>query len=88
MKGTHRLIFGKLIRTGPNKNQVKLSTPEGEKVFPLERMEVKTKPIADGANIVVELNEEGTVIDVRNAQAQHDEGKAREQHSFHDDLLN
>lgn len=66
--GVHRLIFGKLIRTGPNKNQVKLSTPEGEKVFPLERMEVKTKPIADGANIVVELNEEGTVIDVRKAQ--------------------
>lgn len=66
--GTHRLIFGKLIRTGPNKNQVKLSTPEGEKVFPLERMEVKTKPIADGSNIVLELNEEGTVIDVRKTQ--------------------
>lgn len=66
--GTHRLIFGKLIRTGPNKNQIKLSTPEGEKVFPLERMEVKTKPIAEGANIVVELNEEGTVIDLRKAQ--------------------
>jgi hypothetical protein len=66
--GTHRLIFGKLIRTGPNKNQVKLSTPEGEKVFPLERMEIKTKPIADGSNIVVELNEAGTVIDVRKVQ--------------------
>lgn len=66
--GTHRLIFGKLIRTGPNKNQVKLSTPEGEKVFPLERMEIKTKPIADGSNIVVELNEEGTVIDVKKVQ--------------------
>lgn len=68
MKGTHRLIFGKLIRTGPNKNEIKLSTPEGEKVFPLERMEVKTKPIAEGSNIVVELNEEGTVIDLRKAQ--------------------
>ena len=68
MKGTHRLIFGKLIRTGPNKNQIKLSTPEGDKVFPLERMEVKTKPIAEGSNIVVELNEEGTVIDLRKAQ--------------------
>jgi hypothetical protein len=66
--GTHRLIFGKLVRTGPNKNIVKLSTPEGVKEFPLERMEVKTKPIADGSNIVVELNEEGTVIDVRKAQ--------------------
>lgn len=66
--GTHRLIFGKLIRTGPNKNIVKLSTPEGVKEFPLDRMEVKTKPIADGSNIVLELNEEGTVIDVRKAQ--------------------
>lgn len=68
MKGTHRLIFGKLIYTGPTKNQIKLSTPEGEKVFPLERMEVKTKPIAEGSQIVVELNEEGTVIDLRKAQ--------------------
>jgi hypothetical protein len=66
--GTHRLIFGKLIRTGPNKNQVKLSTPEGEKVFPLERMEARTKPIADRSNIAVELNEQGTVIYVRLAQ--------------------
>lgn len=68
MKGSHRLIFGKLIYTGTTKNQIKLSTPEGEKVFPLERMEVKTKPIAEGSNIVVELNEEGTVIDLRKAQ--------------------
>jgi len=68
MKGTHRLIFGKLIYVGKTKNQIKLSTPEGDKVFPLERMEVKTKPIAEGSNIVVELNEEGTVIDLRKAQ--------------------
>ena len=66
--GTHRLIFGNVIRTGPNKNQIKLATPEWEKVFPLERMEIKTKPIADGDNIVVELNEEGTVIDLWKAQ--------------------
>jgi hypothetical protein len=67
-KGAHRLIFGKLIYTGTTKNQIKLQTPEGEKVFPLERMEVKTKPIAEGSNIVVELNEEGTVIDLKKAQ--------------------
>ncbi len=66
--GTHRLIFGKLIYTGKTKNQIKLSTPEGEKVFPLERLEVKTKPIAEGSQIVVELNEEGTVIDLWKAQ--------------------
>ena len=66
--GTHRLIFGKLIRTGPNKNLVRLATPDGVKEFPLERMEIKTKPIEDGSHIVLELNEEGTVIDVRKAQ--------------------
>ena len=68
MAGTHRLIFGKLVYTGKTKDQIKLSTPEGEKVFPLERMEVKTKPIAEGSNIVVELNEQGKVIDLRTAQ--------------------
>jgi len=31
-------------------------------------MEVKTKPIPEGSNIVVELNEEGTVIDLRKVQ--------------------
>lgn len=67
-KGAHRLIFGKLIYTGTTKNQIKLQTPEGEKVFPLERMEVKTKSIAEGSPIVVELNEDGTVIDLRKVQ--------------------
>lgn len=68
MKGTHRLIFGKLIYTGRTKNQIKFSTPEGEKVFPLERLDVKTKSIAEGSQIVVELNEAGTVIDLWKAQ--------------------
>lgn len=66
--GSHRLIFGKLIYAGTTKSVIKLATPEGVKEFPLERMEVKTKPIAEGSNIVVELNEEGTVIDLRKAQ--------------------
>ncbi len=67
-KGNHRLISGKLIYAGKTKNEIKLQTPEGEKVFPLGRMEVKTKPIEEGSPIVVELNEEGTVVDLRKAQ--------------------
>ncbi len=63
--GTHRLIFGKLIYAGPTKKEIRLNTPEGLRVFPIERMEVKTKPIPEGSNIVVELNEEGTVVDLR-----------------------
>lgn len=67
MKGreqAHRLISGKLIYVGRNKKQIKLWTPEGEKVFPLERLEVKAKPIKEGTMITVELNENGTVIDL------------------------
>jgi hypothetical protein len=68
MPGAHRLITGKLIYTGATKNQIKLWTPEGEKVFPLERMEVKTKPIPEGSMITVELDEKGTVIDLKKAE--------------------
>ena len=48
--------------------EIKLLAPEGEKMLPLDRMEVKTKPIAEGTQIVVELNEDGTVIDLRKAE--------------------
>jgi len=68
VRGSHRLIFGKLIYVGRAKKEIKLSTPEGEKVFPLDRLEVKSKPVAEGSQIVVELNEDGTVIDLRKAQ--------------------
>lgn len=63
--GKHRLITGKLIYAGLTKQEIKLWTPEGEKVFPLDRMEVKTKPIAEGSMVVVELDENGTVIDLK-----------------------
>ncbi len=67
MKGhtqSHRLVSGKLIYVGRAKKQIKLWTPEGEKVFPLERLEVKARPIKEGTMITVELNENGTVIDL------------------------
>ena len=67
MKGhtqAHRLVSGKLIYVGRDKKQVKLWTPEGEKVFSLERLEVKARPIKEGTMITVELNESGTVIDL------------------------
>jgi hypothetical protein len=67
MKGhqqAHRLVSGKLIYVGRNKKQIKMWTPEGEKVFPLERLEVKAKPIKEGSMITIELNENGTVVDL------------------------
>ena len=66
--GRHRLVTGKLIYAGLTKKEIKLWTPEGEKVFPLERMEVKTKPIEEGTMITIELDEKGTVIDLRKAE--------------------
>ncbi len=66
--GLHRLVFGKLVYVGRDKKQIKLQTPEGEKVYPLERLEVKAKVIPEGSNVVVELNEEGTVIELKKAQ--------------------
>jgi uncharacterized protein YacL (UPF0231 family) len=67
MKGhthAHRLVSGKLIYVGKTKKEIKLWTPEGEKVFPLERLEVKAKPIKEGSTITIELNEEGTVVNL------------------------
>ncbi len=67
MKGhqqAHRLVSGKLIYVGRNKKEIKLWTPEGEKVFPLERLEVKARPIKEGSTITIELNENGTVVDL------------------------
>ncbi len=65
----HRLISGKLIYVGKTKKEIKLWTPEGEQVFPLERMEIKTKPIKEGSQVTVELNEEGTVISLRKSKS-------------------
>ena len=67
VKGDHRFITGKLIYVGQMKKQIKLWTPEGEKVFPLERLEIKTGGIEEGALVTVELNESGTVIDLHRA---------------------
>lgn len=67
MKGhtqAHRLISGKLIYVGKSKKEIKLWTPEGEKVFPLDRLEVKAKPIKEGTPVTVELNEQGVVINL------------------------
>jgi hypothetical protein len=67
-EGPHKFVTGKLVYVGLMKNQIKLITPEGEKVFPLERQEIKTGGIEEGALVTVELNEAGTVIDLHRAK--------------------
>lgn len=66
-EGTHRRVTGKLIHVGMTKQEIKLQTPDGEKVFPLTEQGQKTKGIPDGALVTVELNEAGAVIDLHRA---------------------
>lgn len=66
-EGTHQWVTGKLIHVGMVKKEIKLQTPDGEKVFPLTEQGQKTKGISDGALVTVELNEAGAVIDVHRA---------------------
>ena len=66
-KGQHQQVTGTLIYVGKMKNQIKLQTSDGEKVFPLTEQGQKTKPIAEGTLVTIELNEVGAVIDVHPA---------------------
>jgi len=63
-EGKHTFVTGKLIHVGQTKKEVKLQTADREKVFPLTRQEIKTKGIDQGAEVTVELNEAGAVIDL------------------------
>jgi len=59
----HRFITGTLLRT-ESKKQIKLWTPEGNKVYSLEEHEAKTNHLPEGTMVTVEINESGTVIDL------------------------
>jgi hypothetical protein len=70
-EGKHEFVTGKLIRLDRMDKRVQLSTPQGEKTFPIERLELKAKGLEEGAPIIVELNEAGTAIDVHRADSGH-----------------
>ncbi|MCA9500948.1 MAG: hypothetical protein KC588_17270, partial [Nitrospira sp.] len=63
-EGNHHFYTGKLIYMGKTQKEIKLETIDGEKVFPLSRLEIKTKPIEEGEIVTVEVNEGGIVIDL------------------------
>jgi len=69
--GAHRFVTGKLIHVGKMKEAIKLQTADGEQTFPLDRQELKTKPLEDGARVTVELNEAGRVIDLHREGEKH-----------------
>jgi hypothetical protein len=68
-EGRHAFVTGKLIRLDRMDKRVKLSTAQGEKTFPIERLELKAKGLEEGAQVTVELNEAGTAIDVHRAES-------------------
>lgn len=63
-EGKHRFVTGKLVYVGKMKPEIKLQTAEGERVFPIERQEIKTGGIEEGSLVTAELNEAGTLIDL------------------------
>lgn len=67
-EGKHAHVTGKLVYMGKMKPEIKLQTSDGEKVFPLAKQDIKTKPIAEGTVVTVELNEAGSVIDLHPAK--------------------
>ena len=78
-EGQHQHVTGKLIYVGKTKNQIKLQTSDGEKVFPLTERGQKTKPIVEGTLVTIELNEVGAVIDLHpaNIDAQSQDGRPK-----------
>lgn len=63
-EGHHHFYTGKLVFMGKMKKEIKLETIDGEKVFPLGRLEIKAKNLEEGEVVTVEVNEGGTVIDL------------------------
>jgi hypothetical protein len=68
-EGTHRFVTGNLVYVGKMKKEIKLATPDGEKTFPIERLEIKTGSIDEGSLVTAEVNEAGTIIDLHRAGA-------------------
>ena len=63
-EGSHQLITGKLVHLGKTKKEIKLQTPQGERVFPLAEIALKTKDLPNGSVVTIEVNETGVVIDL------------------------
>lgn len=64
---SHQRVTGRLVHVGKTKKEIKLQTAEGEKVFPLAEIGLKTKGLANGSHVTIELNEAGVVIDLHEA---------------------
>jgi hypothetical protein len=61
---TRRFITGPLEFSTPERTGVKLWTPDGEQTFPSDRGKTALAGSKEGSPITVELNGEGTVVDI------------------------
>lgn len=59
----HRFITGTLL-DAESKKQIKLWTPEGDKVYSLEEHDAKTNHLPEGTMVTVEVDEYGHVMDL------------------------
>jgi hypothetical protein len=60
----HRIVAGKLLKLDNAKSEIKLSTPDGEKSLKIKPETRKFTDLAVGTPVIVELNEQGEVIDI------------------------
>ena len=66
-EGVHQQITGKLIHVGKMKNEINIQTNDGERVYPLDKLDIKTRDFPDGSEVTAEINEAGRVIDLHRA---------------------
>ncbi len=66
----HRQIIGKLQYSTPDRKEITLWTPEGEKTFAVQKGRSRLSGVEEGAPISVELNEAGNVIDIHKTHVQ------------------
>lgn len=59
----HRFMIGTLLNTG-SKNQIKLWTPEGDKVYSLAEHAAKIQHLPEDTMVTVETNDVGNVVDL------------------------
>lgn len=60
----HRFATGNLTYASPDKKEIKLWTPEGEKTFDVQTGRSKMSTLEEGAPVTIELNEAGKMIDI------------------------
>ncbi len=62
---SYRFLTGPLTYASPDHTAITLWTPNGEQTFPADRGKTILSSVKEGAPITLELNQQGTVVDIR-----------------------